>query len=146
SIETRIMKLTIHLFNLLFLIFLSAVFQRCVPGQASRESRAVLNGNFESGDDLEESGWTWWSIHGDTAGSAVFSDVAREGSRSVKIEHEGEELLTNDWMLISKEKHDVKSGEEWTVSAWVKYEDTDMIGIELMGMAEGKEITDFTGI
>jgi hypothetical protein len=105
------------------------------------EVRGVANGDFERGDHLLDSGWTWWAIHGEGAGSAEFSNYAREGFRSVKIEHEGEMLLTKDWMLINRAKLDVKPGEEWTVSAWVKCENTDMIGIELMGLASGKEIT-----
>ena len=119
-------------FLLLFLIFSSC----------KSKFQHIVIGDFEKGEILEEIGWTWWSLHGDNAGRVEFSNEARDGSRCIRIVHEGAMHGYSDWALTNETRLDVNPGEEWTVSAWVKYENTDRFGIEIMGLANGELITE----
>lgn len=98
----------------------------------------VINGDFESGDVLEESGWTWWGR--EDVGHAEFSNDSREGERSVKVEREGSPDWYHDWMLTNDGHLDVKKEEVWTVSAWVKYEDTDYISLNFIELDDDGEL------
>ncbi len=103
------------------------------------EINGIINGNFETGDVLDESGWTWHSWDG--SGSAAFdTSEARSGRRSVKIARAGKPVSSGtDWALINEGRLDVNPGEVWTVTAWVKFEDTDRIELDIVEVTGDEE-------
>ena len=103
------------------------------------EVNGVVNGDFETGEKLGESGWSWWSWDG--AGSAAFcSEEVKSGERSVKIGRAGEPVRSGkDWVLTNDGRLEVEEGEVWTASAWVKYEDTDRIDLDIIQVTGDEE-------
>lgn len=92
----------------------------------------VVNGNFESGDDIKNSSWSWWSR--DNKGNVEFSSDAKLGKRSVKIFYDGEK----DWAFLNAGRLDVKPGEVWIVSGWAKCQNTKIITLAVVALSKGK--------
>ncbi len=103
--------------------------------ESLEEVNGIVNGDFEAGETIEDSGWDWWSR--DDVGSARFSSEAKSGTRSVKIERDGKPLSGfEDWTLTNTGRLDVNPGEVWTASAWVRFEDTDRISLDVIELDE----------
>lgn len=100
--------------------------------RALPEQNGVVNGGFEAGRAIEHSGWMWWSRDG--VGGAEFSTEAREGERSVKLEHDGQ----RDWAFTNRGRLDVEPGQVWTAEAWVKCEGTDNITLNIVALSGGQ--------
>lgn len=96
------------------------------------------------GDQSIEDVWDVWSHEGLV--SVERSQDTKVRSRSIRIEHpDVEPTGYQDWSLENRERLvDVTPGEEWTASAWVKYEDTGRIGIEIIALSNGEPVGNWT--
>ncbi len=97
-----------------------------------------------SGDEPISSVWRIWSL--DDLVSVELDPEVRAGKRSLRIEYPDREPTGyQDWSLENHVRFvDVLPGEEWTASAWVKYEDTERIGIEIIALADGEPVENWT--
>lgn len=93
-----------------------------------------------NGTESIEDVWAIWSRENRV--SVVSSSEVRVGKRSLRIEYpDVEPRGYQDWSLEnSRRLVDVEPGEEWTASAWVKYEDTERIGLEIKALAGGETV------
>ncbi len=98
-----------------------------------------------SGEEPIEEAWTIWSRN--DLLDIGFSTDAKIGDRSLRIKYpDVEPLWREDWLLYNKINYvDVKPGEEWTVSAWVKFENTTRVGIEILAFADDEQISNWRG-
>ena len=79
----------------------------------------VANGGFEETEQGRPSGWTELWTREPSRGQAVLDNQVRHGGNySVRIEHKG----AQDWSFSSEKRLDVKSGDLFTLQAWVKTE------------------------
>jgi rhamnogalacturonan endolyase len=92
----------------------------------------IVNGDFEAGDELAESGWVWWSR--EDVGSARIVPEGRDASRCVRIEHTGE----RDWALTNPGRLAVEPGQILTATAWLKCTDTDDLSLSIVAYGQGK--------
>lgn len=97
------------------------------------------------GTESIEDVWAIWSRENRV--SVVSSSEVRVGKRSLRIEYpDVEPRGYQDWSLEnSRRLVDVEPGEEWTASAWVKYEDTERIGLEIKALAGGETVDSWLG-
>ncbi len=99
---------------------------------------SVINGGFES--EKEFTGWFFWSEK-DLLTVEPSTTVVKEGRRSVKLEYPDIELHKyHDWSFKNIGRKDVKPGQVWTASAWVKYENTGLMGLQIMAISKGDTI------
>ncbi|MDP6112923.1 MAG: FG-GAP-like repeat-containing protein [Planctomycetota bacterium] len=103
------------------------------------EKLGVVNGEFEFGKSWKNSGWGWWSREGD--GKADYGEVElneKEGpsGRCVHIEHPA----GRDWALTNRGRLDVKPGEVFLVSAWMKCTDTEQAGVSVVALSGGQTL------
>ncbi len=92
----------------------------------------VANGDFEVGDDMPGSGWKWFSR--DNLPGPQFSDGAKSGKRCVLISYDGE----RDWAFSNQGLLDVKPGQVWTASAWMKCHETEGAELAIVGLSKGQ--------
>lgn len=78
--------------------------------------------------------------------SVELSSDAKNGTRSLRIEYpEGEPGGYQDWSLENRVRLvDVEPGEVWTASAWVRYEDTERVGLEVVILLKGSPVPHWT--
>ena len=89
--------------------------------------------------------WETWS--NDNLLSVEFSPDVRVGERSLRVEYpEAQPRGYQDWTLQNRHVRlvDVEPGEKWTASAWVKYDDTERIGLEIMALSNGEPVSNWT--
>ena len=92
----------------------------------------IVNGGFEMGDDIADSGWVWWSR--EDAGSARIVPEGRDASRCARIEHSGE----RDWALTNPGRLAVEPGRILTATAWLEGEDTADLSLCFVAYGQGK--------
>ena len=100
------------------------------------ERNGVSNGGFEFGREFSGSGWSFWSREVG-AGSAELMEGGRSGKRCAKFIHTGE----RDFALTNSGRLDVKPGQRWLASAWLKCEDTQSVDLSVVALGEGKLLT-----
>lgn len=103
------------------------------------EGTKTLNGDFAAGASVEEAGWRSWSR--DDLLEVDFASETRRGERSVRVVYPDlEARYYFDWWLASEGRQAVEPGEQWTASAWVKYENTGRLAVEIMALRDGEEL------
>jgi hypothetical protein len=109
----------------------------CAKGIHSGSNGPEKQG-IESG--VEVTGWSSWS-NDDKLTVAFSAQETKSGNGSMKlffpdIEPRG----YHDWSFWSDELVSVEPGQTWTASAWVKYENTGRIGLEIMAISNGESV------
>ncbi len=102
---------------------------------AMPETRGIANGSFEFGQDFRSSGWSWFSR--DNAGAVELVPEPKEGKRAAKFVYPGEK----DFALTNAGRLDVKPGQSWIVTAWMKCQDTEGANLDVVAMGGGKLLT-----
>lgn len=98
----------------------------------------VQNGDFEfvgrAGADI--TGWTWWTREQNAGTARQVAEGAHGGERCVLIEHNG----ARDFALSNRGRLDVQEGQRYTVSAWMRCEDTTAVEIAVVALAGGQTV------
>lgn len=128
----------IRIINTLFIFWALLAAPACTSEQKD-PGVLVYNGIDPVGDV-----WTIWS--NDSLVSVEPSPEVKAGERSLEIVYpDVEPRGYQDWSLESKARLvEVKPGEEWTASAWIKYEKTERAGLEILALSGGKPVGGWT--
>jgi hypothetical protein len=111
SIENKTKKTCI--LSLIFSLLIIASFAH------ANNVNLLSNGGFEQIEDGRPLGWEeLWTNEPDSGKLTVDKEVYHGGSHSVRIENKG----TKDWCLNYGERIGVRSGDIFTIRAWVKIE------------------------
>lgn len=126
---------------------LPLVIAVCLPvhGGASPGSNRTEFLIYDGTEDINDV----WTVHSHYERVTVgLSPDTKAGARSLRIEYPDDELRGKgyqDWWLESQERQvEVRPGETWTASAWVRYENTERIGLEITAQAEGNPMPYWT--
>lgn len=97
------------------------------------EVLGVVNGDFEVGVDAASIGWSCAS--NEELLTVEFSTEARRGTRSVKLGYPAVQPRGyQDWTFTNSGALAVEPGQVWTATAWIRYERTERIGIEILAL------------
>jgi len=98
------------------------------------EIRGVVNGGFEYGRDIADSGWTMWSR--DNKHTAEIVPEGQKG-RAAKITHSGE----RDFAFTNSGRLKVQPGEAYLATAFMKCQDTHSASLDIVAMSGGKVLS-----
>ncbi|HEX2999207.1 MAG TPA: hypothetical protein VHR86_03100, partial [Armatimonadota bacterium] len=99
---------------------------------ALSEKQGVANGNFTLGRDFGGSGWSWFSR--DNTGGTGLAPEGKDGSRCARVEYSGEK----DWAVTNSGRLNVKPGQTWVATAWMKCRDTASADLCIVALSGGK--------
>lgn len=92
----------------------------------------------------EVTGWIIWS-NDDLLTAEYSMDMPRNVNQTIRLEFpDMESRGYHDWSLQSEERLDVEPGQVWTASAWVKYENTVRTGLDILAVASGDTIPEWS--
>lgn len=122
-------------------LMLSAIIP--VSDDATTETTGIINGHFQKGTEFE--GWSIQS-HDDLLETQFSSSVVKKGERSLKLKYPDIEPTREyqDWIIENQGRLNVEPAQVWTASAWVKYEDTERIGLEIIALTDGEILSNWT--
>lgn len=109
----------------------------CFPWSAygQRADNQLANGDFEQGLD----GWNdFWSRTGEGEASVV-DRGARQGNRCIRIRHEGH----RDWALNRRKSMEVKPGEIYEMSVWIRGEGEGSVTLGATLYGEQQRVLDW---
>jgi rhamnogalacturonan endolyase len=94
----------------------------------------IANGGFEAAVEDAIPGWTWWTRVTGTGAASLTKEQKKSGEGSVLIQHDGE----RDWAFSNMARLDAEPGTILTASAWVRCEGSDLVEMEITGLAGGE--------
>ena len=125
-----------HAAKWILLLILAACAQ--TENSTLTETSGAEAGHFDF--DMEINDWIAWS-NDDLLTADYSTEVFKKGERSIKLNFPDiEGRGYHDWAIRHDKRVDVEPGQVWTASAWVKYDNTQRIGLDFMAVPEGDTI------
>jgi rhamnogalacturonan endolyase len=114
------------------LLLLSAILVALRPIHAQNAAPLpISNADFEAAKPLDS--WSFWSRTNE--GAAEISSEARTGQNAARLRHSG----PRDWAFSNATKFDVKPGQQFMVSAWMRGSGT--IQLAVVALSKGQTLS-----
>jgi rhamnogalacturonan endolyase len=128
-----------------YIFYLNTIFiiGILLTGGCTRKEKSGKDPDFliliaDNKSGTEVSSWISWS-HNDLLTSEYSEEVVKDGQHSIKLEFpDVESRGYHDWSFWNERLIEVKPGQVWTASAWVKYENTERIGLDILAISNGE--------